>query len=107
MKWRWNSFHGIVDTPDRDYSSFPILYSVLDHIKAPPGNATFDEKHTDLVELSMKCLYVTASSFHVEVEMRVQSNEQLDGQYFTSTGTQGNLPWLSGAFILPIFCGQV
>lgn len=35
-------------------------------------------------------LVFAAGVFHVEAEMRVQSNKQLEGQYFMSTGTQGN-----------------
>ena len=55
------------------------------------GHTVNCEKGVAAVTLSMKCLYVTGGLFHVEVEIRVHSKKLLEGQYFTSIGTQGNL----------------
>lgn len=41
------------------------------------------------IKASMHCWYGIGGLFHVEMEMGVCSNEHLEGQYFMTTGTQG------------------
>ena len=59
---------------------------------------------TPTFKSEITCLYAAGGLFHVEVEMRVQSKDTLEGQYFTTIGTQGMLPGFSTD---PIVCISV